>query len=61
MVYSNEEYMRKIDSIKRAQKNYYERNKAKILARQKIYDSEHKEQIKERIRKKRAIIPITDN
>lgn len=58
MAYSTEMYLASRESRLRAQKRYYERNRAKILAKQKAYDDAHRNEIRERHKKAAARVEI---
>jgi hypothetical protein len=58
MAYSPEQYQLNIERIKAAQKKYYLKTRETRIAKQKAYDDAHRDQIRERIRKKRAITKI---
>ncbi len=51
MTYSPEQYQENKDSIESAQRCYYLKTKETRLAKQKGYDSSHKEQISARKKK----------
>jgi hypothetical protein len=54
MTYSPEKYQANKDRIIAAKKRYYEKNRLSIIAKQKVYDDEHREQIKEKDRKRKV-------
>jgi len=56
MTYSSERYQKYKDSINNAKKRYYEKNRATILAKQKLYDDTHKDSKKERYQAKKKLL-----
>jgi hypothetical protein len=64
MTYSPELYQQRKEAFKAAAKRYYDKNRENILQKQKIYDQEHREQIKQRHKEKkyyRSKIPLATN
>jgi len=55
MTYSPEEYLLNKDRIKAGQRRYYLKTRETRLAKQKAYDDTHRDQIRERLRKKQSI------
>jgi hypothetical protein len=53
MTYSAELYQQKKEAFKVASKRYYDKNREKILQKQKLYDQQHREQIKKRHQEKK--------
>jgi adenylate kinase family enzyme len=53
MTYSAELYQQKKEAFKAASKRYYDKNRETILQKQKLYDQQHREQIKKRHQEKK--------